>query len=93
MPGFFSAPQSIANVTGHAPVFSKDMPQATVKSYDSLTKTGTLVSDDGEREFAIEPESMQTSMFRFLRPGQRVTFDLVSEDGEEKTRNLRIGIA
>jgi cold shock CspA family protein len=69
------------------------MPQATVKSYDSLTKTGTLVSDDGEREYLVEPEAMEGSMFRFLRPGQRVTFDLVDIDGDSKVRNLRIGIA
>jgi cold shock CspA family protein len=69
------------------------MPQATVKSYDSITRTGTLVADDGTTEYAIEPASMDTSMFRFLRPGQRVTFDLVDEDGTSKTRNLRIGVA
>jgi cold shock CspA family protein len=69
------------------------MPQATVKSYDSITKTGTLIADDGATEYSIEPASMETSMFRFLRPGQRVTFDLVDEDGASKTRNLRIGVA
>jgi hypothetical protein len=51
------------------------------------------MSDDGERTYSIEPESMQGSMFRFLRPGQRVTFDLVTQDNEDKVRNLRIGIA
>jgi cold shock CspA family protein len=36
---------------------------------------------------------MDTSpMFRFLRPGQRVTFDLVDDGGEPRPRNLRIGI-
>ena len=70
------------------------MPQATVKSYDSLTRTGTLVSDDGEREWRIDGDAMDSSpMFRFLRPGQRVTFDLVQLAGEAKIRNLRIGIA
>ena len=68
------------------------MPQASVKRYDSVTKTGTLVADDGQTESPIEPESLEGGMFRFLRPGQRVTFDLVDEGGERKTRNLRIGI-
>jgi cold shock CspA family protein len=68
------------------------MPQATVKRYDSVTKSGVLVADDGVTEFAIDPTSMETSMFRFLRPGQRVTFDLVEEEGQQRTRNLRIGI-
>lgn len=69
------------------------MPQATVKSYDSLTKTGELVSDDGAQTWTIDERSIETSMFRFLRPGQRVTFDLVDENGTPHTRNLRIGIA
>ncbi|MGH2693983.1 MAG: cold-shock protein [Actinomycetota bacterium] len=69
------------------------MPQATVKSYDSITRTGTLIADDGATEYPIDAVSMDTSMFRFLRPGQRVTFDLVDEDGTSKPRNLRIGIA
>ncbi|MDP9224985.1 MAG: hypothetical protein M3P18_14295 [Actinomycetota bacterium] len=70
------------------------MPQATVKTYDSMTRNGTLVSDDGKREWPVDPEVMDSSpMFRFLRPGQRVTFDLVDAEGEVKIRNLRIGIA
>ena len=69
------------------------MPQATVKSYDSITKTGLLVADDGETEYPIDPEAMDCGMFRFLRPGQRVSFDIVVRGGEEKIRNLRIGIA
>ena len=66
------------------------MPQATVKSYDSITRTGVLVGDDGTTEYRIEPEAIDSGMFRFLRPGQRVTFDLVGEDGQ--VRNLRIGL-
>ncbi len=69
------------------------MPQATVKAYDSITRTGTLIADDGRTEYAVDPAAMDSSpMFRFLRPGQRVTFDVVEEDGEQKLRNLRIGI-
>jgi cold shock CspA family protein len=67
------------------------MPQATVKSYDSITRSGVLVADDGETEWAIEPEAIDTGMFRFLRPGQRVTFDLVGS-GDRRVTNLRIGI-
>lgn len=69
------------------------MPQATVKLYDSLTKTGTLVADDGETEFPIDAKALEGGMFRFLRPGQRVTFDLDEVDGTKQPRNLRIGIS
>ena len=69
------------------------MPQATLKRYDSIARSGTLVADDGKTEYRIDSDSMASSMFRFLRPGQRVTFDIVDDDGEKKIRHLRIGIA
>lgn len=69
------------------------MPQATVKSYDSLTRTGVLISDDQETTYEIGPEVMDASMFRFLRPGQRVTFDHIEMAGEKKITDLRIGLA
>lgn len=69
------------------------MPQATVKLYDSLTKTGTLLTDDGETELPIDSASLEGGMFRFLRSGQRVTFDLDEVNGEKKVRKLRIGIS
>jgi cold shock CspA family protein len=69
------------------------MPQATVKRYDSHTRTGVLVGDDGTTEFSIDAEAMDSGMFRFLRPGQRVTFDVVETGEGAVIRNLRIGIA
>ncbi len=69
------------------------MPQATVKRYDSLSRTGVLVSDDGATEWDIDADALEGSMFRFLRPGQRVTFDLVETSGGAAARNLRIGIS
>lgn len=69
------------------------MPQATVKSYDSLTRTGVLISDDQQTTWEIDPEVMDDSMFRFLRPGQRVTFDVIEMEGRKKLRDLRIGLA
>ena len=64
-----------------------------MKVYDSLTRTGTLVADDGQTEFSFEGDALEGSMFRFLRPGQRVTFDLVDGEGQQRVRSLRIGIA
>ncbi len=68
------------------------MPQATVKSYDAITRTGVLIADDQETTYDLEPELIEASMFRFLRPGQRVTFDVVEIEGRKRLRNLRIGI-
>lgn len=69
------------------------MPQATVKTYDSVTRSGVLISDDGSQEFQVDGASLDSGMFRFLRPGQRVTFDLVETEGKTAIRNLRIGIS
>ena len=69
------------------------MPQATVKSYDSLTRSGVLIADDAETTYEIDSDAMDSSpMFRFLRPGQRVTFDMLDEGGHKRVRNIRIGI-
>lgn len=69
------------------------MPQATVKTYDSLTKSGSLIADDGTTEYVIDATSIDAGMFRFLRPGQRITFEVEEQDGRRVARNLRIGIA
>jgi cold shock CspA family protein len=69
------------------------MPQGSIKEYDVNSRTGVISSDDGETEWLIDAEAMESSMFRFFRTGQRVTFDLVDVNGEEKVRNLRIGLA
>ena len=69
------------------------MPQATVKTYDSLTKSGSLLADDGTTEYVIDAASIDEGMFRFLRPGQRITFEVEEHDGRPVARNLRIGIA
>ena len=69
------------------------MPQGTVKTYDSLTRTGVLVGDDGETTYEVDGDALDSGMFRFLRPGQRITFDLIEDGGGRKIRNLRIGLA
>lgn len=66
--------------------------QGSIKEYDVVNKTGTIISDDGETEWLIDPIAMETGMFRFFRTGQRVTFELVAEEGVERVRNLRIGL-
>jgi cold shock CspA family protein len=50
-----------------------------------------LVADDGTTETPFDGDAL--GMFRFLRPGQRVTYDVIERDGERHIANLRIGIA
>jgi hypothetical protein len=53
------------------------MTQATVRTWDD-DAGGTAFLDDGT-VVALPPECLQGSVFRFLRPGQRVA--LTTQDG------------
>ena len=62
--------------------------QGTVKSYDPATKDGVLMSDIDFAEYDLSPVALEGSIFRMLRQGQRVIFDL-DEDG--RATRLRLG--
>ena len=68
------------------------MPQGSIKEYDVNNESGIIVSDDGQTEWEIDREAMESGMFRFFRMGQRVTFDLIDQGDGPKVRNLRIGL-
>lgn len=59
-----------------------------VKSYDPGTGDGVVVGDTDRREYDLAADSLEGSIFRMLRQGQRVVFDL--DDGGRATR-LRLG--
>lgn len=54
--------------------------QGVVKSYDPVTRQGLVITDTDLSEFEIAPGALEGSVFRMLRPGQRVVFQL-DEDG------------
>ena len=62
--------------------------QGVIKSYDPGTKQGTLVRDLDRVEYDLAPDAITGSVFRMLRQGQRVVFDL---DGESRATRLRLG--
>jgi CspA family cold shock protein len=64
--------------------------QGVVKVYDSATGIGVIVRDDDRTEVLLKPGSLDGSMFRFLRQGQRVRFDM-SNDEKPVATNLRFG--
>ena len=64
--------------------------QGVVKVYDSATGIGIIVRDDDRSEVILKPGSLDGSMFRFLRQGQRIRFDQ-SEDTPPVATNLRFG--
>lgn len=62
--------------------------QGVVKSYDPATKDGVLMSDVDFAEFDLSPVALEGSVFRMLRQGQRVVFDL---DDNGQATHLRLG--
>jgi len=63
--------------------------QGVVKSYDPTSGDGTVVADTGDLpEVDLSSDALEGSIFRTLRQGQRVVFDL--DDAGRATR-LRLG--
>ena len=63
--------------------------QAVVRSFDPGNGEGVLVTTDGERtEFLLAADALEGSVFRMLRQGQRVNFDV---DGSGLATRVRIG--
>lgn len=62
--------------------------QGVIKSYDPGTGEGVVVRDTDRSEYSLAATALQDSIFRTLRQGQRVVFEL---DGSERAINLRTG--
>lgn len=62
--------------------------QGVVKSYDPITGDGTVICDSNLDEYELSRTALQTSVFRMLRQGQRIVFDL---DEHEIAVRVRIG--
>ena len=50
--------------------------QGVVKSYDPVSGIGVLVRDTDMSEYDLATDALTGSIFRMLRQGQRVIFDL-----------------
>jgi CspA family cold shock protein len=50
--------------------------QGVIKSYDPATGDGSLLCDSNLSEYELGPNALEGSIFRMLRQGQRVCFDL-----------------
>jgi CspA family cold shock protein len=62
--------------------------QGVVKSYDPVTRQGTLVRDLDLVEYDLAADALAGSVFRMVRQGQRVVFDL---DPAGRATALRLG--
>lgn len=62
--------------------------QGVIKSYDPGTRVGAVISDADLSEYDLSESALDGSIFRTLRQGQRVVFDL---DGSGRATAVRIG--
>ncbi len=67
------------------------MSQGVVKVYDPKTGFGVIVSDADQSEILLRPGSLQGSIFRTLRQGQRINFDVSHEAAKAYATSVRIG--
>jgi CspA family cold shock protein len=59
-----------------------------IRSYDPQTREGVVVRDTDRAEFTLALDALDHSIFRMLRQGQRVVFDL---DDSGLATKVRIG--
>jgi cold shock CspA family protein len=62
--------------------------QGVIKAYDPASRLGVLVCDTDLADYELAPDALEGSLFRMLRQGQRVIFDL---DGQGRATRLRLG--
>jgi cold shock CspA family protein len=62
--------------------------QGVIKAYDPVARDGIVVRDTDLAEFDLAPDALEGSVFRMLRQGQRVIFDL---DEQGRATRLRLG--
>ncbi len=62
--------------------------QGVVKTFDPDTGAGSVVRDTDLTEFLLADDALKGSLFRFLRQGQRVVFQL---DDAGLATQLRLG--
>ncbi len=65
--------------------------QGVVKVYDPATGVGVVVRDDDRSEVLLRPGSLAGSIFRTLRQGQRINFQIETADGRDFATQLRFG--
>lgn len=59
-----------------------------MRMFDPQTGEGVLVSDTDRSEHVLAAGALEGSLFRLLRQGQRVNFDV---DGDGRAVRVRIG--
>jgi len=67
------------------------MAQGVVKSYDPNSGSGIVLLDTDKTEVYIQPGSLKDSIFRTLRQGQRINFEIENIENSQFIKNVKIG--
>ena len=62
--------------------------QGVIKSFDPASGDGIVMCDTDLADFDLAADALEGSIFRMLRQGQRVVFDL---DASGRATRLRLG--
>ena len=62
--------------------------QGVIKAYDPDNRLGVLMCDTDMADYDLADDALEGSVFRMLRQGQRVIFDL---DEAGRATHLRLG--
>jgi cold shock CspA family protein len=62
--------------------------QGVIKAYDPVTGDGVVMCDTDLADYDLAADALEGSLFRMVRQGQRVIFDL---DPEQRATRLRLG--
>jgi cold shock CspA family protein len=62
--------------------------QGVIRTYDPDTGEGVVVRDTDRQELVLASDALEGSIFRMLRQGQRVVFDL---DPQNRATRVRTG--
>jgi len=62
--------------------------QGVIKAYDPATGDGLVMADTDLQDYELAAHALDGSIFRMVRQGQRVVFDL---DDEGRATALRLG--
>ncbi len=79
--------ESTGDAAGHR---GETAGQGVVKTYDPATGVGIVVTDAGDEVF-LRAGSLAGSIFRFVRQGQRIVFDLTDDGDRRYAFNVRMG--
>ena len=62
--------------------------QGVIKAFDPATGIGSIMCDTDMADYELAHDALDGSIFRMLRQGQRIIFDL---DGAGLATHLRLG--